>query len=215
MTKEAKEKIKIGAPYSKEYLRKIFLSASIVAGVGLLGSANLVYAETVAEPTGIVESVERESISIFSTPSDQTEDSGKSSEKEISIFNEKPAPALEEQNQAENQRKEEKKVANKKETASKKESSSSQGRPASRQSRQASPRQRVEARPASPTPTRPRPASPSLSRPASFNLQEANIARIASPMAGNQLMQVASNEPNYAKDEKNRRDLQRNPIGER
>lgn len=60
MAKESKERIKVGAPYSKEYLKKIFLGASIVAGVGMLGTANPVHAADLADLPAIVESVNRE-----------------------------------------------------------------------------------------------------------------------------------------------------------
>ena len=69
MTKDPKEKIKFGAPYSKEYLKKIFLGASIVAGVGMLGTSNPVHAQSLAEVPAIVESVnsEKESPTLTAT----------------------------------------------------------------------------------------------------------------------------------------------------
>lgn len=53
----------MGAPFSNEYVKKVLLGASIVAGgIGLMGSASPVYAANLDQPSAVIETVKKEAV---------------------------------------------------------------------------------------------------------------------------------------------------------
>ena len=63
MNEKSKNKVKMGAPFSNEYVKKVLLGASIVAGgIGLMGSASPVYAANLDQPSAVIETVKKEAV---------------------------------------------------------------------------------------------------------------------------------------------------------